>query len=100
MASAPASTSSGFPLSPEMRRAAIVTVSLLILGQSFQGLIQGGLSLFAPKIQPELGLSYTQMGAFSYVATATYAVMQIPSGYLVDRFGPDRKSTRLNSSHT
>jgi len=81
---------SGFPLSPEMRRAAIVTISLLGLGQSFQGLIQGGLSLFAPEIRPELGLTFTQMGAFSFVATFTYALMQIPSGYLVDRFGPWR----------
>ncbi len=88
MASAPASASSGFPLSPELKRAAIITVSLLVLGQSFQGLIQGGLSLFAPKIRPELGLTFTQVGAFSYVATMVYAFMQVPSGYLVDRFGP------------
>ena len=90
MASAPAPAPSLFPLSPEMRRAAIITVSLLVLGQSFQGLIQGGLSLFAPKIRPELGLTFTEVGAFSFVATAVYAVMQIPSGYLVDRFGPWR----------
>ena len=89
MASAPASTS-GFPLSPELRRAAIITVSLLVLGQSFQGLIQGGLSLFAPRIRPELELTFTEVGAFSFVSTAVYAVMQIPSGYLVDRFGPWR----------
>ena len=86
----PSNPSSGFPLSPEMRRAAIITVALLVLGQSFQGLIQGGLSLFAPRIRPELGLTFTEMGAFSFVATAVYAVMQIPSGYLVDRFGPWR----------
>ncbi|MGE3858293.1 MAG: nitrate/nitrite transporter [Dehalococcoidia bacterium] len=91
MASAPASTgSSGFPLSPELRRAAIVTVALLILGQSFQALIQGGLALFLPRIRPDLGLSFAEAGALSFVSTLVYAFMQIPAGYLVDRFGPWR----------
>ena len=29
-----------------------------------------------------------------------YAIMSIPAGLLIDRFGEDRKSTRLNSSHS
>jgi sugar phosphate permease len=90
MASAPASTSSGFPLSPELRRAAIVTVALLILGQSFQSLIQGGLALFLPLIRPDLGLNFVQAGQLSVVSTVVYAIMQIPAGYLVDRWGPWR----------
>ncbi len=88
-ASAP-SAPSDFPLSPALRRAAILTISLLILCQSFQGLIQGGLALFLPRIRPELDLTFTQAGSLSFVATLVYAFMQIPAGYLVDRFGPRR----------
>lgn len=79
-----------WPLSDALRRTAIVTVSLLILGQSFQSLIQGGLALFLPRIQPDLGLTFQQAGSLSYTATLVYAFMQIPAGYLVDRFGPWR----------
>ena len=86
---APANTS-GFPLSPEMKRAAILTIALLILCQSFQGLIQGGLALFLPRIRPDLHLTFTQAGSLSFVSTLVYAFMQIPAGYLVDRFGPRR----------
>lgn len=88
MASAPPTPA--FPLSPAMRRAAVITVSLLVLGQSFQGLLQSGLSLFLPRIRPDLGLSFNEAGALSFASTIVYAFMQIPAGYLVDRFGPWR----------
>ena len=67
-----------------------LTIALLILCQSFQGLIQGGLALFLPRIKPDLGLTFTQAGSLSFVSTLVYAFMQIPAGYLVDRFGPRR----------
>ncbi|MFA7248448.1 MAG: MFS transporter [Dehalococcoidia bacterium] len=94
MATAPHSpnlpAASGFPLSPEVRRAAILTISLVVLCQSAQGLVQGGLALFLPRIRPELDLTFTQGGSLSSVSTLVYAFMQIPAGYLVDRFGPRR----------
>ena len=87
---ASASAPPDLPLSSALRRAAILTISLLILSQAFQGLIQGGLSLFLPRIRPELELTFTQGGSLSSMATLVYAFMQIPAGYLVDRFGPRR----------
>jgi len=72
------------------RTAAIVTITLLILCQSLQALVFGGLGLFLPKIREDLGLTFAQAGTFSAASTFVYALMQIPSGYLVDRFGPKR----------
>lgn len=68
----------------------IVTVSMTIFCQGFQALALGGIALFLPKIRTDLGLSYTQAGILSSLATLTYAIMQIPAGFLVDRFGPRR----------
>lgn len=91
MASAPSTGANAEPwLTPDLRRAAILTISLLILCQSFQGLIQGGLALFLPRIRPDLELTFTEAGSLSFVSTLVYAFMQIPAGYLVDRFGPRR----------
>lgn len=73
---------------PNLRRAAIATVSLLILCQSFQGLITGGVALFLPRIREDLDLSFTQAGSLSAVSTLVYALMQIPAGFMADRFGP------------
>jgi nitrate/nitrite transporter NarK len=77
-------------LATQSRRTAITTVTLLILCQSFQALVVGGVGLFLPLIRDELGLTFTQGGTLSAVSTLVYACMQIPAGYLVDRFGPKR----------
>lgn len=74
----------------DARRAAIVTVALLVVCQSFQGLVTGGVGLFLPLIRGELGLTFTQGGTLSASSTLVYALMQLPAGYLVDRFGPKR----------
>ncbi|MBI2172351.1 MAG: MFS transporter [Chloroflexi bacterium] len=66
----------------------IVTVTLTIFCQGSQALALGGIALFLPKIRAALGISYTQAGILSAVATLSYALMQIPAGLLVDRFGP------------
>ncbi len=66
----------------------IVTVSITIFCQGSQALALGGIALFLPKIREALGLSYTQAGILSAAATLSYALMQIPAGFLVDRFGP------------
>jgi sugar phosphate permease len=72
------------------RRAAVATVALLIICQSFQGLITGGVALFLPRIRDDLDLSFTQGGTLSAASTLVYAFMQIPAGFLADRFGPRR----------
>jgi sugar phosphate permease len=68
----------------------ITTVSLTVLCQSFQALSLGGIALLLPIIRKDLGLSFTQGGSLAAVTTLTYALMQIPAGYLSDRFSPKR----------
>jgi nitrate/nitrite transporter NarK len=65
-------------------------VALLVVCQSFQGLVVGGVALFLPRIREDLDLTFTQGGTLSAVSTLIYALMQIPAGYLTDRFGPRR----------
>ena len=76
--------------SSDTRSAAIVTIVLLIVSQLFHGLVFGGVALFLPRIRADLGLTFAQAGMLSAASTFVYALMQIPSGYLVDRFGPKR----------
>src|SRR5256885_3929554 len=50
----------------------------------------GGIALFLPMIREDLHMSFAQAGTLSAAATFTYALGQIPGGYLADRFGPKR----------
>jgi ACS family D-galactonate transporter-like MFS transporter len=59
-------------------------------GTSFLPLATSGFGLFIPLIREDLALTYTEAGSLAAVATLVYALMQIPSGMLVDRFGPRR----------
>ena len=65
-------------------------ISLLIICQSFQALTIGGISLFLPMIRQDLGLTFTQGGTLAAASTLMYALNQIPSGYLADRWGGKR----------
>lgn len=67
-----------------------VTISLTVLCQSFQALSIGGIALFLPLIRSDLGLSFAQGGSLAAATTLVYAFMQIPAGYLSDRFSPMR----------
>ncbi|MBI3370235.1 MAG: MFS transporter [Betaproteobacteria bacterium] len=58
--------------------------------QGFQALSMGAISLFLPLIREDLQISFSQAGLLSVAATLTYALGQIPAGYLSDRFGPKR----------
>jgi MFS family permease len=62
-------------------------VFLIMLCLSFQTMSLAGTALFLPVIRGELGLSFTQGGSLSAAATFVYALMQIPAGYLADRYG-------------
>jgi len=66
------------------------TVWLTVLCQSFRGLSIGGLALLLPLIRKDLGLSFTQGGSLAAANTLVYGLMQIPAGYLSDRFSPKR----------
>jgi sugar phosphate permease len=65
-------------------------IALLVLCQSSQALIIGGVALFLPLIRGDMNLSFRQGGALDAVATFSYALMQIPVGVMADRFGPRR----------
>ena len=69
---------------------AALTVTLVILCQSFQSLAVGGIALFLPLIREDLELSFSQGGMLSAAATLTYALGQIPAGFLADRYGPKK----------
>jgi MFS family permease len=76
--SAPASSR----LSPELTRLAV----LLALSIFINYIDRGNLALAAPLIKDELGLSFYQMGLLLSSFFWTYAIFQIVSGWLVDRF--------------
>ncbi|GAA2878466.1 MFS transporter [Actinoplanes cyaneus] len=68
-----------------MRRAII---TLLVVCQSTQALIFGGIALFLPLIRTDLGLTFAQAGTLAAASNLVYALMQVPSGFLADRFSP------------
>jgi sugar phosphate permease len=78
------------PTPSPSRRDAALTVSLVVFCQGFNMLSLGGIALFLPLIREDLGMTFAQAGMLSAAATFTYALGQIPGGYLADRFGPKR----------
>ena len=72
---------------PTAKHAATLTITLVIICQSFQSLAAGGIALFLPLIREDLQMSFSQGGMLSAAATLTYALGQIPAGFLADRYG-------------
>jgi nitrate/nitrite transporter NarK len=66
------------------------SIALIVGGQSFQALASGGIALFLPLIRTDLGLSFAQAGTLAAASTLVYALMQVPAGFLSDRFDPKR----------
>src|SRR5229473_4781684 len=77
-----ASNASTSRLSPELSRLAI----LLALSIFINYIDRGNLAIAAPLIKDDLGLSYSQLGVLLSSFFYTYALFQIVSGWLVDRF--------------
>src|SRR5712691_6956185 len=69
-------------LTPELSRLAI----LLALSIFINYIDRGNLAIAAPHIKDELSLSYSQLGILFSSFFWTYAIFQIVSGWLVDRF--------------
>ncbi len=69
-------------LSPELTRLAV----LLALSIFINYIDRGNLALAAPLIKDDLGLSFYQIGLLLSSFFWTYAIFQIVSGWLVDRF--------------
>jgi MFS family permease len=79
--SAPASENVS-QLSPELRRLA----TLLALSIFINYVDRGNLAIAAPLLKDDLGLSLYQLGLLFSSFFWTYAIFQIVSGWLVDRF--------------
>ena len=68
----------------------VITVSLVILCQIVHGISFSAMPLLLPLIREDLNITFTQAGLLSAAATFSYALGQIPAGFLSDRYGPRR----------
>lgn len=73
-----------------MSRDGVITVTLVVLCQLVHGITFSAMPLLLPLIREDLHISFTQAGMLSAAATLSYALGQIPAGYLSDRYGPRR----------
>lgn len=71
-------------------REGAITVGLAVLSQVAHFLTYAAIPLFLPLIRQDLGISFTQAGALSAAGLLSYALAQLPAGYLSDRVGPRR----------
>jgi sugar phosphate permease len=62
----------------------------LVIGGVINYMDRASLSIAAPEMIRELGLTRTKIGLLGTVFAWTYAVMQLPAGWLIDRFGAKR----------
>jgi sugar phosphate permease len=67
-------------------RYGVLALALIITAISYLDRIC--ISMTAPAMQAELGLSDRQLGLIFSAFTFAYAVFEIPGGWLADRFGP------------
>ena len=62
----------------------------LLIGGIINYLDRANLSIAAPEMMKDLGLSVTEIGLLGTFFSWSYALMQLPSGWLIDRFGTKR----------
>ncbi|MBT2605818.1 MFS transporter [Bacillus sp. ISL-53] len=65
----------------------------LLIGGIINYLDRANLSIAAPEMMKELGLSVTEIGLLGTFFSWSYALMQLPSGWLIDRFGTKKVYT-------
>lgn len=73
-----------------LSREGVTTVALIVFCQSFPAVAFGAIALFLPLIRADLQMTFAQAGMLAAASTLTYALGQVPAGYLSDRFGPSR----------
>lgn len=78
------------PAAGSMSRDGALTVGLVVLCQVAHFLTFAAIPLLLPLIRDDLGINFTQAGVLSAASMLSYALAQIPAGYLSDRFGPRR----------
>jgi predicted MFS family arabinose efflux permease len=62
-------------------------ILFILLLQSFQTVSGAGIALLLPSIRKELALSFTEGGTLAAANIFSYALLQLPAGYLSDRYG-------------
>ena len=65
-----------------------VVLGLLMLLALINNIDRLALSVAAPAMQGELGITATDIGLLGSAFAFFYAIGQLPSGYLIDKFGP------------
>jgi len=73
-----------------VERDIIVTIVLTVVCQIFRPSLWAESPLLLPIIRKDLGLSFTQGGVWRRQRPLVYALMQMPAGYLSDRFSPKK----------
>ena len=68
-------------------RARLTMLGLLLLATTINYVDRSNLSIVAPFLSKELGLDPVQMGLLFSAFAWSYAIANLPGGYLVDRFG-------------
>lgn len=88
---APPAQASTMP--PTRARHVVLAFALAITAISY--LDRVCISMTAPFMQQDLGLSDVQMGLIFSAFTFAYSVFEVPAGWLADRFGPRFMMTRV-----
>ncbi|WP_241840595.1 MFS transporter [Fictibacillus sp. S7] len=65
----------------------------LLIGGIINYLDRANLSIAAPQMMKDLGLTATDIGLLGTVFSWSYALMQLPAGWLIDRFGTKKVYT-------
>jgi MFS transporter, ACS family, D-galactonate transporter len=81
-------TASGLASVMKPTRMRYFMVGLLFIGAAINYLDRTNISVTASNIQNEMGLSPAMLGLVFSAFGWTYALAQIPGGWLLDRFGP------------
>ncbi|MBA9027327.1 MULTISPECIES: MFS transporter [Bacillaceae] len=80
-------TAPSLPTQTTQKKYRYTVLIWLLIGGMLNYLDRSILSIAAPKMMPELGLSVTDIGLLGAFFSWSYAIMQLPSGWLIDRFG-------------
>ncbi len=74
--------------SHKIKRIQTISLSLLFMAGIINFLDRGSLSIANQAIRGDLGLSGTEFGFLLSAFSLSYGISQLPSGILLDRFGP------------
>jgi MFS family permease len=80
---------------PRASRARHVVLGFALAAMGVAYLDRVAISSAAPAVKAELGLSDTEMGLVFSAFTLAYALFEVPSGWLADRFGARWMLTRI-----